>query len=106
VGYTKYMNKLTFASLFGNETAIPASEMERVMDEISKIGLLTFKVTHHETGWIAQCDQVDGIMAYDTNPSPTDEEIQDGIREAILAAFCVQRESEVQPQSAFAYAAA
>ena len=63
----------------------------RVMkDEIDKVGgRLNFVVHRHEDGWTAECKEIKGIVTGDTEPNPTDQEINDLIRDAIFTAFCI-----------------
>ena len=79
-----------FANLFGNNPDISASERLRVVSELEKIGSLTFKIEISEEGWVAQCNEVHGTMAANTNPTPTNAEIEAQIREAIFSAFNIK----------------
>lgn len=64
------------------------SEKKKFYDGLKAVGgSLTFTLHQDAEGWTAQCNEVDGIIASDTNPNPTSEEIESGIREAIYAAF-------------------
>ncbi len=78
-----------YALLFGGEP-VSASEKTRVIDEVKKLGSLTFALTMNEEGWAAQCNEMPALIAGNTNPHPTDIEIQSEIRTAIFAAFDVQ----------------
>ena len=81
---------LKFASLFGNNTDIDLEERTRVVRELEKIGSLTFKITKDADGWTAQCREMAGIITGNTNPSPTDTEIESQVRDAIYSAFNVK----------------
>ena len=92
-GYTKqYMEKdnAKSAALFGNNPDISLDERVRMVRELEKIGSLTFKITTNEEGWVAQCQEVSGIIAGGTNPNPTSTEIESQIRDSIYAAFNVK----------------
>jgi hypothetical protein len=80
-----------YASYFGNATDISEEERVRIYKEIEKLGGLTFEIEKHEDGWMAQCNQVKGIIAGNTNPNPSDIEVESQIRESIFAAFNVKR---------------
>jgi hypothetical protein len=80
------------ALLFGNNPDISMDERTRVTNEIEKIGNLTFAVNKDEEGWTAQCNEVKGIIASNTNPNPSNDEIESQIRDAIFSAFNVQLE--------------
>ncbi|KKW11368.1 MAG: hypothetical protein UY50_C0015G0012 [Parcubacteria group bacterium GW2011_GWA2_49_9] len=80
----------TFASLFGNNPDISLEEKVRVMQEIQKIGGLTFRVKKDTEGWLAQCNEAKGIITGNTNPSPTAIEIESQIRDAIFVAFNIK----------------
>ena len=79
-----------FANLFGNEPDIALEEKTRVINALNDIGSLTFKVEKHEDGWVAQCKEVPGIISGNTNPDPSNFEIESLIREAIFSAFNVR----------------
>ena len=86
-----------YASVFGNNPEINLEERSRVIAELKKIGSLTFKVEKHEDGWMASCMEVPGLIAGNTNPSPSDFEIDSQVREAIYAAFNVKFEKVSSP---------
>lgn len=78
-----------YGLLFAGEP-VSESEKARVMEEIEKIGSLTFALTISKEGWVAQCNEMPSLIAGNTNPNPTDTEIASEIREAIFAAFDVK----------------
>ena len=92
--------------LFGNEP-VSESERARVLNEIEKVGTLTFSITSDEHGWAAQCNEVPAIIAGNSTTHPSDEEITSEIRSAIFAAFDVQIEAArtvESPYQEFRYA--
>jgi len=96
--------KENYALLFGNNPDISLDERTRVIGEIQKIGKLTFKINKHEEGWMAQCNEVSGIITGNTNPNPTKVEIESQIRDAIYAAFNVKVDTKRQEtESAFLF---
>jgi predicted RNase H-like HicB family nuclease len=97
---TKDQKNIVVAALFGNNPAVSLDERARVMAELEKIGSLTFGINKDENGWIAQCDEVPGIIAGGTNPNPSPNEIESEIRSAIFAAFNV-RETEPEARSPY-----
>lgn len=79
---------LIFAGLNVSE-----EEKFRVGTEITKVGGLTFgKINKSPEGWFAQCKEIEGIIAGNANPNPTNAEIESEIRQAILASFNVKTE--------------
>ncbi|MCR4334246.1 MAG: hypothetical protein NUV47_00750 [Patescibacteria group bacterium] len=79
--------------IFEGDTNISPSERVRVENELRKIGkMLTFKFLKNENGWMAECNEIDGVIAGGTNTNPTDSEIKSQIRESIYAAFSVEIE--------------
>ena len=87
----KYMEQeKQFANLFGNEPDIAFDEKMRVLGELNKIGSLTFKVEKHTDGWVAECQEVPAIITGNTNPEPSNFEIESLIREAVFSAFNVR----------------
>ncbi|MEK7186866.1 MAG: hypothetical protein AAB690_00525 [Patescibacteria group bacterium] len=98
---SQYNQALIFAGL-----PISDEEKFRVGEEIKKLGGLTFSVHINKDGWYAQCNQVDGIMAANTNPGPTNAEIEAEIRQAIISAFNIESsESSVESPFKFGYSA-
>lgn len=96
----KTSENTVIAALFGNNPAISLDERARVMSELEKIGSLTFNLSKDENGWVAQCDEVTGIIAGGTNPNPSPNEIESEIRSTIFAAFNV-RETEPEAKSPY-----
>jgi len=86
-------NEKKYASLFGNNPDISQAEKDRVFAEIQKIGGLTFSIETDEEGWTARCNEMSGIIAGNTNPDPSNAELETQIREAIYAAFNVKYEN-------------
>ena len=86
-----------FAALFGNEPDIPFEEKVRVITEISKIGSLTFTVEKNEDGWNTECVEVPSIITGNTNPNPSNPEIESLVREAIFSAFNVRFNNKAEP---------
>ena len=87
-------NKNNFALLFGNNADISLDEKARVISELNKIGGLTFKISKDEEGWVAKCNEIPAIIACNTNPSPTSDEIESLIRDAVFSAFNVRFEKK------------
>lgn len=92
-------DKLNFASMFGNNPDISLDERARAINEIKKIGSLTFTVDKHADGWLAQCKEVSGIITGNSNPNATPLEIESLIREAIYAAFNVRFQKSADSSS-------
>jgi hypothetical protein len=88
-----------FANVFGNEPDISFEEKMRVVNELNKVGSLNFTVEKSEDGWMAECAEVPSIITGNSNPSPSNFEIESLIREAIFSAFGVhfQVKSELAP---------
>lgn len=62
--------------------------MQRKRDEVG--GFFHFTVTVDEDGWHAQCDEIEGIITGGATNTPTNEEIERKIREAIHTAFNIE----------------
>ena len=104
-------NQQKIGLIFEGDVNIALHERERVESELRKLGnVLSFKVLKNEDGWMAQCAEVEGIIAGGLNPNPSDSEIRSQIRESIYAAFSVEtQESPVpsfglQQKAVFAFA--
>ncbi len=93
------MENKKLACLFGNNADISLDEKVRVINEINKIGSLTFKIEVDEEGWTAKCKEVKGIIASNTNPKPSDDEIESQIRDAVFAAFNVRFDKKCDVKS-------
>lgn len=96
-----------YGVLFGGEL-VADSEKARVQKEIQKVGSLTFTIALSESGWSAQCKEIPSIIAGNTNPTPTNIEIESEIRSAIFATFDVKvdRPNVESPyQNSFKYSA-
>ena len=52
-------------------------------------GKLTFTVRRYTDGWTAECKEMGGIVTGGTESNPTEQEINDNIRDAIFTAFCI-----------------
>jgi len=92
------------AILFADRPDISAEERDRIMTEIGALGGLTFTMHYDEDGWTAQCNEVSGIIAGGDNRTPSKEEIEEGMRLAIFAAFGVAPKPTDLP--AFTYSVA
>jgi hypothetical protein len=95
------MENQIYALLFGNNPDISLDERARILNELQKIGSLTFNISKDEGGWVAQCEEIRGIIAGDTNPNPNNSEIESQIRDAIFSAFNVGDKKEVGEGSDF-----
>lgn len=85
------MENQKIAPLFEGDSNISPDERVRIANEFQKMGSMpTFKIYKNEEGWMAQCNEITGIIAGGTNPNPTEFEIVSQIREAIFAAFNVE----------------
>ncbi len=96
-------NKNNFALIF---TGLEVSDAEqfRVAKEIEKVGGLTFTITTSVEGWVAVCNQIDGLIAGNANTNPTTSEVESEIRQAIIAAFGVEvKKPEVKSPFKFEY---
>ena len=52
-------------------------EVRNMLMEVKKHGGLSFNIRKYEDGWLAECTDIKGIVAGDTNPNPTQNEIDD-----------------------------
>lgn len=58
-----------------------------MLSEFERRGGLKFNISRHKDGWMAECTNVAGIITGNTNPKPSDEEIDMYIKDAIFSAF-------------------
>jgi hypothetical protein len=61
--------------------------MNAQIKEVGKDGMLHFTIETHQQGWMAQCEEIKGIVTGNTNPNPSQEEINSHIRDAVFSAF-------------------
>lgn len=79
------------APLFSDNVNVSLTEKERITNEISNLGrMLTFGISRSTDGWMAQCNEISGIIAGGNNNNPSNSEIESQIRESILSAFNVE----------------
>ncbi|MEI6553508.1 MAG: hypothetical protein WCO09_02975 [bacterium] len=64
--------------------------MNSQIKEIGRDGMLHFTYKTHKDGWVAQCEEISGIVTGNNNPNPSQDEINDSIRNAIFTAFNVE----------------
>lgn len=56
--------------------------------EIEKVGgRLNFTVQRHENGWTAECKEIKGVVSGGTERNPTEQEINNTIRDAVFTTF-------------------
>lgn len=91
-----FMENYEYSLLFGNEP-VAESEKARVMEEVQKLGGLSFIVSQGEDGWSAQCSELPALIVGGTNSNPTSPEIEAEIRSAIFAVFDVKIEPRDTP---------
>lgn len=79
-------NSISILKLFGFN---PQSDfrIKNMMIEIRKHGGLTFDIKKYDEGWIAECSTIKGVIAGNSNPNPTQEEIDTYVKGAIFSAF-------------------
>ena len=77
--------------MFDGQSADDFGTVERMNKQIRDLGgLLHFVITRAEDGWVAKCDEVEGIITGGLNANPDDYEIESQVREAIYTAFDVK----------------
>lgn len=58
--------------------------------EIAKRGgQLNFKITKDNSGWVAECENLKGIITGGSNPNPSADEINQELKDAIFTAFSI-----------------
>src|SRR3990167_3521172 len=55
-----YSTNYKYCMLFGGEP-VSASEKDRVLEEVEKVGSLTFGLSFTTEGWTAQCNEIPSI---------------------------------------------
>ena len=62
--------------------------VQNMKEAISRMGgKLNFRIQKNEDGWLAECQEIKGIITGGTNANVTSEEINNIIRDAIFSAF-------------------
>jgi len=80
-------NSKTFPVFEEGETPSRVT-LNRINREILKRGgLLHFRVEQNASGWMAQCQEIKGIITGGENANPSQEEIVFNLRDAIRVAF-------------------
>jgi hypothetical protein len=85
------------AMFFKGNEAEDFRALERMSKQIGELGgELHFTIHKTEDGWMAKCNEVEGIITGGVNPCPEDYEIQSQIREAIYTAFDIK--TKISPE--------
>ncbi len=85
------MKNEKIAQIFdGNEPEnfVAVEKMEKQIKDLG--GMLHFTIHKSEDGWMAKCNEVEGIITGGLNPNPEPYEIESQIREAMYTAFDVK----------------
>ena len=62
--------------------------VQKMKEAIEHVGgKLNFHIQRYADGWTAECKEMEGIITGGNNPNPTDQEINNEIRDAIFSAF-------------------
>lgn len=61
----------------------------RLKDDLDKHGGFTFNIVFSDEGWLAECEEIPGIVTGSDNPKPIMEEITDMVKDAIFSAYAV-----------------
>lgn len=61
--------------------------VQNMAREIKRRGGLRFTIKQNKEGWIAECENIKGIVTGGTNPNQTPEEINLQIKDAIFSSF-------------------
>lgn len=69
--------------------------MNAQIEEVGRDGMLHFIITTNKDGWLAQCEEISGIITGGKNSNPTQEEINLNIRDAVYSTFNVKPVSKV-----------
>ena len=82
------MEKQKRANIFAGNEAEDFASVESMTRQIRDLGgMLHFTITRSGDGWMAKCNEVEGIITGGLNPDPSEFEIESQIREAIYTAF-------------------
>lgn len=85
------MSKENIAPLFNDKQVDDLIMIDSMTQQVRDLGgLLHFTIHKTEDGWMAQCNEVEGIITGGLNPNPTDFETEAQIREAIFTAFDIK----------------
>ena len=76
----------------GKKLSADSREVEIMREEIAALGgILHFTIETAKDGWVAQCDEIKGIITGGASSNPTDKEIELNIRDAVHCAFNIPR---------------
>lgn len=71
------------------------ASMHKQISEVGRDGMLHFIIKTNEEGWLAQCEEISGIITGGSNPNPTQEDINLSIRDAVYSTFDIKPVSQV-----------
>ncbi len=77
--------------MFSNKAVQDIRAVKNLSKNMRELGgILHFTIRTDLDGWMAVCNEADGIVTGGINPNPDDFEIESQIREAIYTAFDVK----------------
>lgn len=77
-----------FSKLFNFPNAEKDERVQNMLIQIQKRGGLKFNIKiNNGEGWVAECENLKGIITGGTNNNPTKAEIDNMIKDAIFTAF-------------------
>ncbi|MCX6739048.1 MAG: hypothetical protein NT098_03275 [Candidatus Parcubacteria bacterium] len=100
----KYKYKTLFDNSFKSDDVKAKEKYHKKIEEIGNIP--HFVITKDIDGWFAQCQEVEAIITGGTNPNPTNEEIEEKVKEVLLTAFNISgkvTKKEEVPACGFGY---
>jgi len=85
------MKKEKVVKMFDGNTAEDFVSIENMTQQIRDLGgMLHFTITKSGDGWVAKCNEHEGIITGGLNANPTEYEIESQIREALYTAFDIK----------------
>jgi len=86
-----YKYKTLFDESFETEDQAAKQKYHEKMKELGSVP--HFVITKEPDGWFAECQENKGIITGGENPNPTEEEIEEKVKDVLLTAFHISGKS-------------
>ncbi len=77
------------------------AKMHKHIGKVGKKGMLHFIVRNlGKDGWMAQCEEISGIITGGPSSNPTQDEINVSVRDAVYSAFGIREQIRIKKKGA------
>ena len=90
-GYNRYCMDILISAIRRFFFAKGHGNLMRLKDDLEKNNGFTFTITSSNEGWLAECEEIPGIVTGSDSPKPTMKEVTDLVKDAIFSAYAIPR---------------